>query len=121
MNSNKPISQKQVGGTYGERRQLSSNSMASEPQIQRSKDFFSAKTADTDRAFSSNAQYIRGKNVLPHKKIETGNAHNRSHITDSERFAFLDQVIAGPAENRSPVAPIIPKNQVKSTGKLIKA
>lgn len=98
-------SQKQVGGTYGERRQLSHNHMSAEPTVQRAKDFFGTKQM-TERAvetFASNTKFI-DRQVSPQqieKALENG-LKKKPVITDQTFLNFLNKVIAGPAENKPP-------------------
>lgn len=140
-NSNKPIGynirqdiKTQVGSTYGERRQFSTSSMGiSESLTQKYRDF-SKPTEDIKpvERFSSNATFISGKEVIPHKVIEAGRAHPKARINDDVRLAFLEKIISGPGENRAPSqikAPARPalrpaaslKSPIKSTIRSTKA
>lgn len=110
-NSNKPLGsnignslQKRAGATFGERRSLSATGSIGENQAPKARDFFSTHKTDSKNTevFSSNAQFLGTKKVLPHKVIESGKAHSRPKISDDVRLAFLDNIIAGPAENRAP-------------------
>ncbi len=125
-NFNKPIGyniqqvKTQVGSNYGERRQHSMNSHGiSEPQIQRSRDFFKPTEENKPvERFSSNATFSTERHVLPHKAVETGRAHNKVRINDDVRLAFLDKIISGPGENRAPSqlkAPVRPTLRLAST------
>ncbi len=111
-NSNKPIGyntrqdiKNHVGSTYGERHQhLTNGHGTSEPQIQRSRDFF--KPTDENKTverFASNATFSTERHDLPHKAVETGRAHDKvRRIDDNVRLAFLEKLISGSGENRAP-------------------
>lgn len=142
-NSNKPIGynirqdiKTQVGSNYGERRQhFTNNHGISEPQVQRSRDFFKPTEENkTVERFSSNATFSTERHILPHRHraVEAGRAHNKARINDDVRLAFLDRIISGPGENRAPsqlkaptrpalrLAPTL-KSPIKSTIRSTKA
>ena len=101
-NSNKPVtSQRQVGATYGERRQLVNGNINTENQIQRPRDFFKQSEIRPVAQFSSNAQYVGGNIVIPHKVIEEGHLPKPT-ISDKTRLTFLDKIISGYGDNRPP-------------------
>lgn len=100
--NNKPIgtTQRQVGNTYGERRNYSTGNLSSEPQISKNKEFGSKVGTD---GFAANAQFIKGKNnTQGHRIVEAGKAHPKATITDERRVAFLDSIIAEAGENKPP-------------------
>lgn len=124
-NSHKPIGPnvkhdpgRAVGGTYGERRQSTVNYQSMDVNVIRHRDFFERKH-EVSELPAANADFKLGRNKISvsHKIVETGKAHAGPRITDDARLAFLDRIIAGPAENRAPSAASSTKNPVKSTFK----
>ena len=111
-NSHKPIGNaaghdtgRRSGATFGERRQLGNHTAFGDNiQAHKQRDFFSSQRTEKTGAevFSSNAQFLGGRKVVPHKIIEAGHAHAKPKITDSTRLAFLDRIIAASGENAPP-------------------
>ncbi|PIR17933.1 MAG: hypothetical protein COV46_02155 [Deltaproteobacteria bacterium CG11_big_fil_rev_8_21_14_0_20_49_13] len=125
-NSHKPIGSqniaKQVGGTYGERKNITNqSSTSSDPQIQRSKDFFGTKANEARpvERFASNARFEQKKatarNVV--NALENGRKV-RPAIPDQAFLNFLEKVISGPCENRPPAHA---KNPIRSSIKTARA
>jgi hypothetical protein len=112
-NSHKPIGtnvgrnlQKQVGSTYGERRQLSNLGSNTESHVQKTRDFFAQQKGENagPEIFSPNAQFLGTKRVLPEDKIKAIERGRRpkATVTDDMRLAFLDKIISGSGENAPP-------------------
>jgi len=124
-NFHKPIgsgikhdSNRVVGGTYGERRNASVNYQPIDVNVIRHRDFFERKQEAAELpAANADFKVKNGGRTTPHKIVEAGKAHGGSRITDDARLAFLDKIIAGPAENRAPSAVASPKTTVKSISK----
>lgn len=125
INNHKPIgsnirhdTSKQVGGTYGERRQFeSTRNTIQEPQIYRPRDSFGTN----ERVTFGPGQYLGTKKVLPHKLIEAGKTAKRLKPSDELAISFLDVLISGkvskPAEN---VSPQVIKQKMPNQPSLIK-
>ena len=96
----KDMDQKTVGSNYGDRYKIKAQSpRQGGMQIQRAKDFFGVTPSDE---FSANATFERGKKVPAIRRIENGRAHKYTRSTDDARLKFLENLIAGPAQNSRP-------------------
>lgn len=125
-NSHKPIGadigqgpQKTVGNDYGSRRQWNSNNISSEPQIQRSRDFFGVKPSEINpvETFESNAKFVT-RQVTPTQVVKALEAGKkvRPKISDNAFLKYLETVIAGPGDNLRPSATVSePKTPIKSS------